>query len=549
MKSDKQGAISFTRREAVRIGAKTLLSTTVAVLTLLTLLVGGPATAADDEGFVSLFDGKTLEGWDGDERFWRVDDGAIVGQTTPDNPTQGNTFLTWEKGEPADFELKFQYRIDTEWANSGIQVRSRRLNGHRVGGYQPDIAHAGWIIGILYEEAGRGVLARRGEKVVIDSDGQRQAERFADEDELGEHIRPRGEWNDYHVIAKGNRIVTKINGQTMQELIDDAPQASASGLIAFQLHGGPPMTIRFRNIRLKEDATPSSPTSSNPTKKNVLIAGSPSHGYGGHEHYAGLKLLGERLEASGLPIETVLHRDWPKEEDAFEGADTIVIFSDGGGRHPMLPHLDQVANAMEKGVGLVCLHFAVEVPDQGGARAKLRDWIGGYFETRWSVNPFWTAEFKEFPDHPVAQGLRPFALHDEWYYHMRFVDDMQGVAPILTAIPPDSTREGADGSRSGNPTVRARKGMPEYLMWVRERPDGGRGMGFTGGHYHWAWACDSFRTAVLNGIVWTAGLDVPEGGVPSKRPTYEELLENQDSGQPRDFDAEPIKRQIDEWNQ
>ena len=132
---------------------------------------------------------------------------------------------------------------------------------------------------------------------------------------------------------------------------------------------------------------------------------------------------------------------------------------------------------------------------------------------------------------------------------MRFVDDMQGVTPILTAIPPDSTRERPDGSRSGNPTVRARKGRPEHLMWVRERPDGGRGMGFTGGHYHWAWACDSFRTAVLNGIVWTAGLDVPEGGVPSKRLTYEELLKDQDYDQPGDFDAERIKRQIEEWNQ
>lgn len=510
-------------------------------------LVGGPATAADDEGFVSLFDGKTLEGWDGDGRFWRVNDGAIVGQTTPDNPTQGNTFLIWEKGEPADFELKFQYRIDTEWANSGIQVRSRRLNGHRVGGYQPDIAHEDWITGIMYEEAGRGVIGRRGQKVSLDSEGQKQVEQFGDEKALGESIRPR-DWNEYHVIARGNRLVARINGVKMSELIDDAPEARASGIIAFQLHAGPPMTIRFRNIRLKEDATPSSPTSSDPTKKVVLIAGGASHGYASHEHYAGCVLLADRLEASGLPIETVLHRGRPKEEDAFEGADTIVIFSDGGGGHPMLPDLDQVAKAMEKGVGLVCLHYAVEVPkDRGGE--QLKDWIGGYFETHWSVNPFWTAEFKEFPDHPVARGLKPFALHDEWYYHMRFVDDMEGVTPILTAIPPDSTRERPDGPHSGNPTVRARKGMAEHLLWVRERPDGGRGMGFTGGHYHWFWACDSFRTAVLNGIVWTAGLDVPEGGVPSKRPTYEELLENQDYDQPRNFDAERIKRQIEEWNQ
>ena len=525
---------------------RTLHWTVGAACVAAVVLAMAVAPAADDEGFVALFDGKTLEGWNGDARFWRVDDGAIVGQTTPENPTQGNTFLTWEKGEPADFELRLEYRIDSDWANSGIQVRSRRINAHRVGGYQPDIAHEGWITGIMYEEAGRGILARRGEKVVIDSEGQRQAERFADENELGKHIRS-GEWNDYHVIAKGNRIVTKINGVTMHALIDDAPQARAGGVIAFQLHAGPPMTIRFRNIRLREDLTPSSPTSSNSTKKVVLIAGGPSHGYAGHEHYAGCRLLADRLDASGLPVKTVVHRGWPKEDGAFDGADAIVIFSNGGGGHPIMPHLDQAEKLMKQGVGLVCLHYAVEVP-KGRAGDLLKHWTGGTFETHWSVNPFWTAEFTKFPDHPVSRGVRPFAVHDEWYYHMRFVDDMEGVTPILTAVPPDATRERSDGPHSGNPTVRARKGMPEHVLWVRKRPDGGRGMGFTGGHYHWLWACDGFRTVVLNGIAWTAGLDVPEGGVPSKRPTLEELEKNQDYGQPADFDRERIRRQIEEWN-
>ncbi len=217
---------------------------------LLALLANSTARADNEEGFVSLFDGETLDGWDGDERFWRVDQGAIVGQTTADNPTQRNTFLIWEGGEPGDFELKFDYRIDSDWANSGIQVRSRRLDGYRVGGYQPDIASVDWITGIMYEEAGRGILARRGQKLVIAEDGDRQVERFAEEDALGEHIHPR-DWNEYHVIAQGNRLVTKINGVKMHEVIDDAPEARSEGVIAFQLHSGPPMTIRFRNIRLK----------------------------------------------------------------------------------------------------------------------------------------------------------------------------------------------------------------------------------------------------------------------------------------------------------
>ncbi len=224
----------------------------IAIATTVLGIMAAPPARADqpEDGFVSLFDGESLDGWAGDPQFWRVDDGTIVGETTPDRRTPGNTFLIWEGGEPADFELKFQYRIDTDWANSGIQVRSRRLNDYRVGGYQPDIATDGWITGILFEEAGRGVLARRGQKVVIDAAGQREVERFAEENALAEHIRPR-DWNDYHVIAEGNRIVTKINGVKMHELVDDAPQARSSGIIAFQLHSGPPMTIRFRNIQLK----------------------------------------------------------------------------------------------------------------------------------------------------------------------------------------------------------------------------------------------------------------------------------------------------------
>jgi hypothetical protein len=139
-------------------------------------------------------------------------------------------------------------------------------------------------------------------------------------------------------------------------------------------------------------------------------------------------------------------------------------------------------------------------------------------------------------------------MDDEWYYHMRFMENMEGVTPILTAVPPERTRQRGDGAHSGNPTVRARKGMPEHVAWARVRPDGGRGFGFTGGHWHWSWACDSFRTVVLNGIAWTAKIEIPEGGVPSKRPTLEQLEANQDYPQPNNFDKQRVLRLIEDWN-
>jgi hypothetical protein len=126
---------------------------------------------------------------------------------------------------------------------------------------------------------------------------------------------------------------------------------------------------------------------------------------------------------------------------------------------------------------------------------------------------------------------------------------MEGVVPVLSAVPPEKTREGPDGPHSGNPTVRSRKGMAEHLAWARQRPDGGRGFGFTGGHSQWNFGSDNFRKALLNAAVWLAKVDVPADGVPSKTPTLEELEQNQDYDQPGDFPRDRIRKQIDQWNQ
>jgi type 1 glutamine amidotransferase len=284
------------------------------------------------------------------------------------------------------------------------------------------------------------------------------------------------------------------------------------------------------------------------SKRIVFVAGPPSHSYGSHEHYAGCVLLAKCLRESLPSVETVVHQNgWPADPHAFDNADAIVVFADGGGGNPINPHLEQVAALMKKGVGLACLHYAVQVDDPR-ARECFQDWIGGHFEIHWSVNPTWKAEFKQFPDHPVTRGVVPFAIEDEWYYHMRFRKDLEGVTPVLSAVPPEETRQRPDGPFSGNPAVRARAGMVEHVAWARQRPDGGRGFGFTGGHWHWNWAHDQFRKLVLNGIAWTAGLEIPPDGIHSPTPSFKDLEAHQSFAQPADFDADAWRKKIEQWN-
>ncbi|MEW4571420.1 ThuA domain-containing protein [Tautonia sp. JC769] len=282
-------------------------------------------------------------------------------------------------------------------------------------------------------------------------------------------------------------------------------------------------------------ASPAAQADDEQTKTVVFVAGKQSHGYGAHEHRAGSILLAEALEA-GMPGYTakVVADGWPEDNAVFDGADAIVIYSDGAGGHPALPHRDFLDDLMKQGVGLVCLHFAVEVPAGSPGGDDFLEWLGGYFELHWSVNPHWTPTFADLPDHPITRGVGPFTLNDEWYYHMRFRPGMEGVTPILSAVPPESSLSRPDGDRSGNPDVRraVAAGEPQHVAWAFERPDGGRGFGFTGGHVHWNWGDDDFRTVVLNAIVWASGGEVPEGGVPSETPSRAQLEANQDEPKP-----------------
>lgn len=282
------------------------------------------------------------------------------------------------------------------------------------------------------------------------------------------------------------------------------------------------------------------------SKKNVLmIAGKPSHGYGSHEHYAGLKVLETALDGSSENLNVKVVRGWPENESLVEQADTIVIYCDGGKRHLAIPHLETLRSKLAEGCGLVCIHYAVEmVPGEPGDAWV--DMLGGHFEIHWSVNPHWVGDFKTLPSHPITQGVKPFATNDEWYFHMRFKDSDK-VVPILSAIAPPETMRRKDGAHSGNPAVRksVASGEPQTVAWAYERPDGGRSFGFTGGHFHWNWGNDDVRRLVTNAIRWTAKDNIDsKGSQLAGELGIDKLLENQDYDPPKNFDTDKIKSEF-----
>ncbi len=211
-----------------------------------------PSLAEDNE-FKAIFNGKDLSGWRGAASLWSVKDGAITGQTTPEAPLDANTFLIWDQ-DVANFELTLDYKITGQNANSGIQYRSAVLDEAKfiVGGYQADIDATLTFAGINYEERGRGKLVeKRGERVTIDKAGKMSTEVYADAAELGKKIK-QGDWNSYRVVAQGNKLSHFINDELMSEVIDNQEgKSAAKGVLALQLHRGPPMVVQFKNVRIK----------------------------------------------------------------------------------------------------------------------------------------------------------------------------------------------------------------------------------------------------------------------------------------------------------
>jgi len=264
-------------------------------------------------------------------------------------------------------------------------------------------------------------------------------------------------------------------------------------------------------------------------KKIVLIAGKPSHPPGMHEFRAGCLLLQKCLANTPGVTTFVYSNGWPTVADALDGADAVVIYADGGAGHPAMQgnHRKIIGDLAKRGVGIGFMHYGVEIPSTNGGPEFL-EWVGGYYEHQFSVNPMWSPEFEKFPDHPVTRGVKPFSNRDEWYFNIRFREDGKGITPILVATPSDAVRKGPYVyPRGPYPHIVAASGRPETMMWTFERPDGGRGFGFVGGHTHANWGFDSQRKVVLNALLWIAKADVPANGVDSSV-TPEELKLNLD---------------------
>jgi hypothetical protein len=218
-----------------------------------------PAPGAD--GWISLFNGRDLTGWEGLPGYWTVIDGAIQCAETKENSKQTNLILLCSRDNPdkfANFEIRYRYRWITPSGNSGLQFRGRidRPKMFHVGGYQADIDAANTHTGIIYDEGGvaggRGIMSKVGLRTTWDSDNQRREEPLAKTaTEIKAVIRPMGEWNDAVVVAVGARITYSINGQVTTELIDDSPKACKDGVIGLQMHGGHTMTLQFKDIAIR----------------------------------------------------------------------------------------------------------------------------------------------------------------------------------------------------------------------------------------------------------------------------------------------------------
>jgi hypothetical protein len=265
-------------------------------------------------------------------------------------------------------------------------------------------------------------------------------------------------------------------------------------------------------------------TAGKDVKKIVFIADKDTHGgKGNHEFKAGAIYMARTLNAAYPNAYAVVHLDtrWPKD---LAHADCVIVLLNHGRKAATDP---AVKSAMERGAGFMAIHYGVEV-NKGEQGNNFLKWMGGYFEAYWSVNPFWVPKFDKIPEHETTRGVKPFAVKDEWYYHMRFVEDMKGVTPILSAVPELKTVRW-DGKKSsshgGNEAVyeAVKAGKPQHVAWAFVRPDGGRGFGFTGYHNYENLKNDSFRTLLLNAAAWTAKLEVPTNGIATKTPTTEEL--------------------------
>ena len=258
-------------------------------------------------------------------------------------------------------------------------------------------------------------------------------------------------------------------------------------------------------------------------KKIVFIASRADHGArGNHEFFAGSLYFARTLNAKYKNAYAVVYdeKQWPKN---LTGVAAVIVLLNHGG--PAAEDAN-IKAAVAKGAGFGAIHFGVEV-NKGDQGSTYLSWMGGYFETFWSVNPWWTPDPLIVGNHAILNGVHPFSVRDEWYYHMRFQENMMGVTPLISAVPPVSSLTYVDNmptERGGNADVmkEVQAKEPQHLAWAYQRRNG-RGFGFTGFHNYYNLQNDDFRKLLLNGVAWVSGLDVPKNGIETPTPTKEEL--------------------------
>ena len=208
------------------------------------------AQETDQDGFVVIFNGKDLTDWEYNPGIWSVENGCMAGQSPEGKPYDKQDYIYWAKEEPADFVLKVKYRLTGKGANSGVQIRSEKRPNWDCYGYQADIEEGPTHTGCLYHHT-RGAVVKRGFKGMITPEGKDETRQFVDPAELAKKYQTEGGWNEYEITAKGSVITLKINGELMCEVDDQHKEATEKGIIAFQMHPGPPMKIEFKDIKIK----------------------------------------------------------------------------------------------------------------------------------------------------------------------------------------------------------------------------------------------------------------------------------------------------------
>lgn len=248
--------------------------------------------------------------------------------------------------------------------------------------------------------------------------------------------------------------------------------------------------------------------------KIVLVAGSNFYKPGEHEYVGGCAVLMDLLRQTP-DVAPVLAIDWPQKPETLKGARAVVLFFDGGDKHGLLKgeRLAQFQKLVADGVGVVQLHQAADYPKDLGDKA--RAWAGAAWEPGYSQRAHWVAEFKTFPEHPATRGVKPFTVNDGWLTKLRFVEGTKGVTPLLRTPSPKATAKP--------------EGAEDVVAWAYERPregaGGGRSFTFTGGHLHESFSQEGYRRFLVNGILWSAGMDVPRDGAkvdldPATLPAY-----------------------------